>query len=132
MQVLVGTGRVAEPGIVGDVNEPSGTLPFIGNPSGKDDLVADEREERGRPCRFDKGRLTGPGLEAVHTMREHTKSHSHQGLMKWNVLTERNKVSLVVDRLYRSILAYNEKAVERVLEVITPINRKYCLRALRT
>ena len=63
MEVLIGTGAAAEPGVVGHVEKPARPLRFIHDLVGKNDLIADERPRR-RSAGDRKQARTCAGAEA--------------------------------------------------------------------
>jgi len=91
-EMLVGSGAVSEPGIVGDRQQQARARPGGDDPTGKDDLVADQRAEARQAGDLEGGRArAGAEVEtALGQLRE------PEDTAQRNVLAEWHEMELVV------------------------------------
>ena len=93
-EMLIGARRVAEPGIVGDVDDEIGAPRLPVPLSRKDDLVADERQRRGAVRQFD-GMPVDPGGELARQFDQLVDPQPAQQALEGNIFAEGHEMELV-------------------------------------
>ena len=96
--MLIGAGRDAEPGVVGEVQEPARTFGVgkgVADFGGKDRLVADQRH-CGRQTRRLQRAPPGAGREPARRLNELGHAGPIPKSLEWDILAEGHEVLLVV------------------------------------
>src|SRR4029079_5586396 len=110
MKMLIRTSARAEPRIVGDVQEPAGSLRIVGDLVGKNDLVANERPRRRRARDREQAR-TGAGTEAAADAGELQEAETLHEILKRKIFAERHEMDLVVAAEDLTLVADHDETV---------------------
>src|ERR1700729_216290 len=110
--MLLGSGPRTEPGIVGDVDNP--TRPRVrNNLSGKQDFVADQRAGLRRAGHIDRMRTIAGGEIARHA-HHLGEAEAGEEVLDREIFAEGDEVELVVDALRLPAIGEEIEAVEVV------------------
>src|SRR5262249_25482900 len=112
VQMLAWTGGVAEPAVVGDVEQQPRSLAALHYSRGKDGLVTDERAGKGKVGDVEKRAWAGADAEAAAQARQLPKSDRLQQRLQGQVLAEGHKMGLVVAGNERTLFTEDQDAVE--------------------
>src|SRR5262249_47514531 len=96
MQMLPRPGGVAEPAIVGDIEEQPRPLAALRHGPGKDDLVANEGGGGGKAGDFEQRAWPRADVETAAQPRELPEPDRFQQRLQWQVFAKGHKVRLVV------------------------------------
>jgi hypothetical protein len=111
--MLMGTGRDAEPGIVGNVKNKTRPGSLQHHAAGEDRLIADRRRH-GRQARHGQRPPAFAGVEAARHMDELAQAKTPQSRVEEmrEVLPERHEVGLVVGADDRTLVRDDLDGVE--------------------
>ena len=112
MQVLARPGCIAEPAVVGDVEQQPRPLGAGHDRAGEDRLVADERRGRGKARHVEQWAWHRADIEAATQASELLQPDRFHLRLQRQVFAERHEVGLVVAARERAALAEHQDAVE--------------------
>src|SRR5262249_4615405 len=97
LKMLVWPAADAEPAVVGDVDEPARTLAARYRLTGKDDLVADQRQDA-RSARYVQRAPSLARNEAADHLGQLAQAQMLEPILERQVFAKRYQMHLVVDR----------------------------------
>ena len=97
LQMLIGTGAVSEPAVIGDVDDPAGPLAARHNITRKNDLVADQRQRNRRAWYSDRPAPIA-GKETAALLGELLKTEMREDPFERQIFAERHEMDFVVER----------------------------------
>src|SRR4029079_10339890 len=110
LEVLIGAGAGAEPCVVGNVQEPSGSFPRHHDSVRKDYFIADQRACLWRAGHGENSRTAACTESAANASHLH-EAEALQQILEREILAERDKMDLVVDADDVRLVVDDEKAV---------------------